>query len=195
MAELNQTRESLLYRLKNSRDQLSWNEFCTAYERYIYLIVRGMSLDHHDAEDLTQDVLLKVYKNIADYEYSPESSKFRTWLSKICRNQVIDYIRKINAESKRVENYYKKAEQMTLPEVEQMAEAEWKAHVTTTAWESIQKGFRGSAAECFKLMNQGVEVAEIANKLEISESSVYVYSKRVKDRLISEVRRLEQLWS
>lgn len=195
MAEVNQTRESLLFRVRNSRDQLSWQEFCTAYERYIYLIVRGMSIDHHGSEDLTQDVLLKVYKNIGDYQYSPEHSRFRTWLSKICRNQVLDYIRKTNAESKRVENYYQKAAQMTLPEVEEMADAEWKAHLTTAAWDNIQKDFRGSAAECFKLMNQGIEVAEVAKKLKLSESSVYVYSKRVKDRLIAEVRRLEAAWS
>ncbi|WDE98620.1 sigma-70 family RNA polymerase sigma factor [Lentisphaera profundi] len=194
MSDIQHTRESLLLRLQNKRDQFSWKEFCEAYERYIYLVIRGMKMDHHDAEDLTQNVLIKVYENIAAYDYSPEHSRFRTWLSKICRNQVIDYVRKMNAESKRVENYYQKAAQMTQPQVDALAESEWKAHVTTSAWDNIQNKFRGNATSCFEKINGGQKVAEVAQELGLSESSVYVYFKRVKDHLIAEVRRLENAW-
>ena len=197
MSETNYTRESLLERLKNSRDQLSWAEFCQVYERYIYLIIRGMSLEHHDAEDLTQDVLIGVWQKIPDYEYSPTRAKFRTWLCRIARNKVVDFIRKKSAESTRMQKVseYQDLQAMSLPQVEAIAKVEWKAHITDSAWNNIKDDFRGSATNCFEMMNQGLPVAEIAVTLGISESSVYVYKKRVKDKLMGEIRRLEQAWA
>ena len=187
------TKETLLMRLQGNMD--SWDEFTQVYERYIYLIIRAMKINHHDAEDLTQNVLLKVWKNIANYDYKPDHARFRTWLSKICRNQVIDFIRKQKTEKTKREKNYTEIEEITLPQVEALAEEEWKVHISTAAWENIQKDFKSEAMTCFEMMNDGKAVAEIANQLNLSESSVYVYSKRVRDQLVSEVRRLNNSWN
>ncbi|WDE99039.1 RNA polymerase sigma factor [Lentisphaera profundi] len=187
------THETLLMRLQQNMD--SWDEFTQVYERYIYLIMRAMKMNHHDAEDLSQDVLLKVWKNIANYDYRPDHARFRTWLSKICRNQVIDFIRKQKTEKIKREKNYSDIEDITLPQVEALAEEEWKVHVSTAAWENIQKDFNSEAMNCFEMINDGSPVAEIANKLKLSESSVYVYSKRVRDHMIAEVRRLNNSWN
>jgi RNA polymerase sigma factor (sigma-70 family) len=187
------THETLLMRLQKNMD--SWDEFTQAYERYIYLIIRAMKINHHDAEDLTQNVLLKVWKNISTYTYNPDHARFRTWLSKICRNQVIDFIRKRKTEKNKREKNYDEVEAITQPQVEALAEDEWKAHVSTAAWENIQKDFKTDAMNCFEMMNDGQAVADIAKQLSLSESSVYVYSKRVRDQLISEVRRLNNSWN
>ena len=197
MSAANYTRESLLERLKNSRDQLSWGEFCLAYERYIYFIIRGMAIGHHDAKDITQDVLIGIWQNIPDYKYSPDRAKFRTWVCRIARNKVVDFIRKKTAEHKRLEKVsaYQDLQAMSLPQVEAIAKVEWKAHITDSAWNNIKDDFRGCATDCFEMMNQGLLVVDISHKLGISESSVYVYKKRVKDKLISEIRRLEQNWA
>ena len=187
------TKETLLFRVQNNMD--SWDEFTSIYERYIYLIIRAMKINHHDAEDLTQNVLLKVWKNIANYEYNPDHARFRTWLSRICRNQVIDFIRKKKTDDNKILNNYSEAEQITQPQVEALAEEEWKAHVSTAAWENIQSDFKTEAMSCFEMINDGRPVADIAKDLNLSESSVYVYSKRVRDQLIAEVRRLNNSWN
>ena len=81
MSDFQPTRVTLLQRLcNNEKDELSWNEFSDAYKRYIYLLIRGMKIDHHDAEDLTQASLLGIWERISDFNYSPDSCKFRTWL-------------------------------------------------------------------------------------------------------------------
>ena len=187
------TKETLLFRVQNNMD--SWDEFTSVYERYIYLIIRAMKINHHDAEDLTQNVLLKVWKNIANYEYNPDHARFRTWLSRICRNQVIDFVRKKKTDDNKIINNYIEAEQITQPQVEALAEEEWKAHVSTAAWENIQSDFKTEAMSCFEMINDGRPVADIAKNLNLSESSVYVYSKRVRDNLIAEVRRLNNSWN
>jgi RNA polymerase sigma factor (sigma-70 family) len=186
------TREALLIRVRSEQDNPSWEEFTSVYERYIYLVIRGMKVDHHDAEDLVQTVLLAIWQKIPEYHYQPSRAKFRTWLCRITHNKVIDYLRHSTSESR-------KKEQLTpdltsLPEIEKIAEREWKAHITDKAWQNIQKSFNGAAIECFQLMQQAIEPKEIAIKLNISNSSVYVLFKRVKDTFLREVRRLDSEW-
>ncbi|MDD7984391.1 sigma-70 family RNA polymerase sigma factor [Lentisphaera marina] len=187
------TQETLLFRVQNNMD--SWDEFTSIYERYIYLIIRAMKINHHDAEDLTQDVLLKVWKNIPNYEYNPNHARFRTWLSRICRNRVIDFVRKKKTDTNKVIKNHEDAELITQPQIEALAEEEWKAHVSTAAWDNIKNEFKTDAMSCFDMMNEGIPVADIAKQLNLSESSVYVYSKRVRDQLVSEVRRLNNNWN
>lgn len=180
-------------RLRHKRDDLSWEEFVAAYERYIYLLIRGMKMGHHDAEDLVQGVMLAIWQKIPEFEYNPDRSKFRTWICRITRNKVVDYIRSSTSKSNKMNNYV--LEESSLPEIEDLAENEWKAHVTDKAWETVSKCFEEKSLECFELVKKGNPVDEIAKKLEISESSVYVYSKRVKDRLIREIRLLDEMWN
>ena len=180
-------------RLRHKRDDLSWEEFVAAYERYIYLLIRGMKMGHHDAEDLVQGVMLAIWQKIPEFEYNPDRSKFRTWICRITRNKVVDYIRSSTSESNKINSYV--LEDSCIPEIEQLAENEWKAHVTDKAWETVQKNFEENSLACFQLMKKGEPVEKIAEKLNISESSVYVYSKRVKDRLIREIRLLDEMWT
>jgi len=187
------TRETLLMRLRNSRDELSWEEFTDAYERYIYLLIRGMQVGHHDAEDLVQVVLLAMWKELPNFEYLPKRSKFRTWLCRITRNKVVDYIRRSTSETSKLS---KMSHEVTaIPEIEKLAEREWRAHVADRAWENIQQDFSDDVLSCFTQSRQGIGVDEVARNLGVSQSSVYVYNKRIKDRLIKEIRNLDWQWS
>lgn len=64
------------------------------YERYkqkIFNFILNMLNDQAKAEDLTQEVFLKVYKNAEKFS---EDAKFSTWIYTIAKNTTIDYIRK-----------------------------------------------------------------------------------------------------
>ena len=178
------TRETLLMRIRSKQDDLSWEEFTAAYERYIYLVIRGMNVGHHDAEDLVQSVMLAIWQKIPEFEYHPSRSKFRTWLCRITRNKVVDYNRSATSESRKIDGV--QVDEVSLPEIEEIADS---------AWENIQSEFNESTLKCFQLMQNGGIAKDIAVELDISESSVYVFFKRVKDRFIKEVRRLDVEWS
>ena len=45
------TRESLLMRVKDQTDEQSWDDFVRYYRPFIYNLVRGMKIQHHDAEE------------------------------------------------------------------------------------------------------------------------------------------------
>ena len=44
------TNATLLQRVKNQYDDKSWDEFNTYYRPYIYMIVKGLNMRHHDAQ-------------------------------------------------------------------------------------------------------------------------------------------------
>lgn len=65
------------------------------YERMLLRFVQGLSqLSYEDAEDLTQQVFLKAYDHLRDFD---PNLKLSTWLMRIARNEVIDLWRKRKA--------------------------------------------------------------------------------------------------
>ncbi len=57
----------------------------------LYRFVFGLVGNDSAAEDITQDVFVKVWKNLKKYD---DKYSFKTWLFSIARNTVIDYFRK-----------------------------------------------------------------------------------------------------
>jgi RNA polymerase sigma-70 factor (ECF subfamily) len=68
--------------------------FCrlaASHQRNLYLLAFKYSGNHHDAEDLTQDVMLNAYRAIQQFK---GMSSFRTWLSRIMVNSFLNQKRK-----------------------------------------------------------------------------------------------------
>ncbi len=63
----------------------------------IFTFAVRLGVEPHEAEDVTQDIVLKVWKHIKKYD--AKSARFRTWLLSIARNTVIDFLRKRRAVS------------------------------------------------------------------------------------------------
>jgi RNA polymerase sigma-70 factor (ECF subfamily) len=57
----------------------------------VYRFVFGLVLDEAVAEDITQDVFVKVWKKLKSYD---SNHSFKTWLFAVARNTTIDYFRK-----------------------------------------------------------------------------------------------------
>ena len=76
--------------------QEAFTELITRYKNLVYSIILRMHNDSEDANDLAQEVFIKMYKNLASY--SPEF-KFSTWTMRITSNHVIDFRRKKKQET------------------------------------------------------------------------------------------------
>jgi RNA polymerase sigma-70 factor, ECF subfamily len=61
------------------------------YLKPVYRFVFSLVADGSIAEDITQDVFIKVWKKIKSYD---QKHSFKTWLFSIARNTAIDYLRK-----------------------------------------------------------------------------------------------------
>ncbi|MND96279.1 ECF RNA polymerase sigma-E factor [compost metagenome] len=61
------------------------------YQQKIYWHVRRMVIDHDDADDVVQDIFVKVWKNLGSFR---EDSQLYTWLYRIATNECITFLNK-----------------------------------------------------------------------------------------------------
>ena len=77
-------------------DQAAWSELVRTHTRRIYNLCYRFTDRSQEAEDLTQDVFLRVYKTLASFQGAQGS--FTTWLTSLTRNLLIDHYRKYKKE-------------------------------------------------------------------------------------------------
>ncbi len=79
-------------------DQEAFGELIQRYEmRLLRYIKRISSFSKEDAEDILQEVFIKVYKNLNDFD---ENLKFSSWIYRITHNEVITNFRKLSSRPK-----------------------------------------------------------------------------------------------
>jgi RNA polymerase sigma-70 factor (ECF subfamily) len=76
----------LLIQLRqDSCDQVDWEEFVERYRWHLYRWCRGWRLQDADAEDVTQNILVKLTQNLRAFTYDPSRS-FRGWLKTVAHH-------------------------------------------------------------------------------------------------------------
>jgi len=73
-------------------DAAAWEEIVQNYNRRIYNICYRFAGSADDAQDLTQEVFIKLYRTISSYDTS--KGAFATWVTTITRNLLVDHFRK-----------------------------------------------------------------------------------------------------
>lgn len=68
-----------------------FNLLIREYQEKIYWHVRRMVIDHEDADDLTQDIFIKVWKNLEKFR---GESKLYTWVYRIATNECLSFLKK-----------------------------------------------------------------------------------------------------
>jgi RNA polymerase sigma factor (sigma-70 family) len=85
------TDEELLNLLRNgeSRDY-AFNLLVRKYQEKIYFFVRRMVINHQDADDVVQNIYIKVWKNIGSFR---EDSRLFTWIYRIAVNESVSFLK------------------------------------------------------------------------------------------------------
>ena len=73
-------------------DAAAWEEIVQRYHRRIYNICYRFAGSGDDAQDLTQEVFIKVYRTLNTYDI--ERAAFMTWVTTVTRNLLVDHFRK-----------------------------------------------------------------------------------------------------
>ena len=73
-------------------DAEAWEEIVRQYNRRIYSVCYRFTGSTDDAEDLAQEVFIKLYRTLASY--APEKGAFATWVMTMTRNLLVDHFRK-----------------------------------------------------------------------------------------------------
>lgn len=72
-------------------DKEAFKEIIAANQRLVFHVVRRLVGNLADAEDICQDVFVKVYRNLSKFKYE---SKLSTWIAKIAYNTAINFLEK-----------------------------------------------------------------------------------------------------
>ena len=193
-APLPTTRVTLLARLRqDTTDQAAWGVFVERYGRHIYRWCRQWNLQDADAEDVTQDILLKLARKLRHFAYDPSRS-FRGWLKTVAHHAWRDFVDSPRARAaagdSRVwelmqtvearEDLVHKLEEAFDHELLEAAKVRVRLRVAPHTWEA----FRLVALE-------GLPVADVAGRVGLQVAMVYVAKSKVQKMLQEEIQKLE----
>ena len=85
---MNETSLSLLARLRHSPESEGWNRLVLLYAPLLRVWLRKYDVQDSDADDLVQEVLLAVSKDLAKFEHRGQLGAFRGWLKAILVNRL-----------------------------------------------------------------------------------------------------------
>jgi RNA polymerase sigma-70 factor, ECF subfamily len=86
----------LLVRRCIAGDAVAWEEIVRRYHRRIYNICYRFAGSADDAQDLTQEVFIKMYRTLSTYD--TDRGAFMTWVTTITRNLLVDHFRRTKQE-------------------------------------------------------------------------------------------------
>ncbi|HEY8503463.1 MAG TPA: RNA polymerase sigma factor [Gemmataceae bacterium] len=184
----------MLQRLRQvPADQAAWEQFAERYGRKIYGWCRQWNLQEADAQDLTQDVLVKLAAKMQTFDYDPSRS-FRAWLKTVTRNawsdfwsgrkrvaaaggsQALEMLQTVEAREDLVRRLDEEFDRELLDE----AMSRVQARVTPRTWQAFEL-----------TALQGRSGAEAAGALGMKVATVFVARSKVQKMLQEELGRLE----
>jgi len=181
--------EELVRRLQKG-DDAAFEEFVSAYEKKIYTLALRQTGNHQDAQDITQEVFLRVYRNVNNFR---EESRLSTWIYQITMNACIDAARR-RARRVEVTPMYtdEDGEEQVPMELPDESYAPEKVYEQTALRDQIREGLAHLTEEHRRILIlrdiNGLSYTEIGEVLGLSEGTVKSRLFRARDRMCTFLR-------
>jgi RNA polymerase sigma factor (sigma-70 family) len=199
--ELAPTRQSLLERLRDLDDNASWQEFFDTYWKLIYCAAAKAGLSDTEAEEVVQETVIGVARNMECFRYDPRQCSFKGWLMHVTERRIIDHLRKRQTRPRSFEplsadtSTHDDAPQIPDPAAarafEGMWEEEWQKNLVDAAMERVKRTVKAEHYQIFYLSTvKNMAARDIGQLLGISAAKVYVVSHRVARLAKREVQML-----
>lgn len=189
------TWHTLLGRLqRDPTNPQAWASFVDHYGPRIYRWCRRWGLQEADAQDVTQDVLLRLATRLRDFAYDPRRS-FRGWLRTLTHNAWHDHLENRRRPGQgsgdsqvQQQLYSAEAREDLLRQLDE----EFDRELLEEAMHRVQVRVEARTWNAFRLLAiEGRTGAEVAGQLEMKVATVFVARSKVQRMLREEVRRLE----
>jgi RNA polymerase sigma factor (sigma-70 family) len=182
------TRASLILRLHDATDIAAWNEFVAIYEPLVLRLAKRKGLQHADAEELVQEVLIAVSRSIDRWVPDPKRGRFHDWLFRIARNLMINFLtrRKYRSIGTGDSAIAEMLEQECDPACEESAlfDLEYQREVFRWAAGQVRTKVKQSTWDAFWLTCvEGRPIQEVAQLLGVTVGTVYIARCRVMTQL------------
>ncbi|XZE17747.1 RNA polymerase sigma factor [Pirellulaceae bacterium SH449] len=195
MPEFPETNESLIVRVRDPSNRAAWEQFEQLYRPVIFRIARAKGLQHADALDLVQQVLIAVSSAIDRFEKRHEAVQFRNWLGRITRNAILKALsrRPRDRASGGSDVLEVLSEIPADPETEALINLEYRRELLSRAAQQVRNQSQEVTWLAFEMSElQQISVERTAELLQISTGSVYAARSRVMRRIRNAIQHLEE---
>ncbi len=183
------TKISLLQQLTSGEPD-AWRELDEMYRPLIARWLRRYQLEASDVEDLTQEVMSLLIRDIGKFHHNGRVGAFRTWLKMTAVNLARNYLRRKNLpRGTGGSSFLERLDQLEDPHSNESRafELEHDRAVVQRLLQRISNQFEPITFQIFRShVLEGQSARETAEKLEVSVASVHTAKSRV-------LRRLRQL--
>jgi len=168
-------------------DQDAWAQIVRQHWRKVFNIAYKFTGKHDEAEDLTQDVFLKIFKSLDTFD---RRANFQTWLVSVSRNLCIDHYRSVRKERETIDRDVDPGELTpAAPTTSPIAALEQRDRVNLLkkAMDHLPPTLRSAV-----LLRdiQELSYQEIADRLHLPEGTVKSRINRGRTELARQIRRL-----
>ncbi|HYE30234.1 MAG TPA: sigma-70 family RNA polymerase sigma factor [Methylomirabilota bacterium] len=200
-AELIPTRQSLLARLRDWRDDESWREFFQTYWRLIYAASIKAGLTPSEAEEVVQETVISVSKSIGAFKYDPARGAFKAWLLQKTRWRIAEQFRKRDLplgagpgnDSEMIPDPGKWIPEEQSTALDQHWDQEWEHNLFEAALERLKRRVDGRHYQAFDLyVLREWPVRKVADAVKLSSPRIYLIKHRLTHMLKQELEGLKQ---
>jgi RNA polymerase sigma factor (sigma-70 family) len=196
------TQVTLIEKIKNWEDRVSWERFMKTYSPLVYSVALRAGLSNAEADDVVQDTMLSIAKNIREFQYDPAIGKFRNWVIKNTSFRVGDQFRRRKKlpmpRTSRTRNEDRTATIDRIPapdslNIEALCEEEWEKHIRDVAVQKIKDKINPKHYQVLDLhMLKNWPVPKVARTLGVTSAFVHLTRFRLIKILKKEVEALKQ---
>ncbi len=189
------TSASLLERLRLQPDAASWERLVHLYTPLMRSWLQRNHVQPEDVDDLVQDVMQVLVRELPNFHYEPQRGSFRGWLRTITVNRLRMFWRSRQARPLVTgdSDFADKLQELEDPHssLSQLWDREHDRHVAHRLLELIEPEFEAATWQAFRrLALEGAEVTAVAAELGITVNAAYLAKYRVLRRLRQEMQGL-----
>lgn len=179
-----------LVRRCNGGDESAWEALLQIHARRVYNLCYRFTGRFQDAEDLTQEVFIKIFQTLRTYDQT--QATFAIWLNRIARNHLIDHYRRTKKDRATfpLDDYLPVIEQKPSSERHPLAQVELRERS-----QQVQRALNELSPELREAVIlrdfQDLDYPEIAQVLRIPEGTVKSRISRGRRELASALKRIE----
>jgi RNA polymerase sigma-70 factor (ECF subfamily) len=177
-----------------AENQAAWSEFVQRYGRKIYGWCLRWRLQHADAQDVTQIVLLKLAQRMKDFAYDPGRS-FRAWLKTVTHHAWQDFVASQRTALLAVGGNAADGRLSTVTARDDLSrelEGLFDLELLQTAMQRVRLRAAPHTWTAFSMTAvEGIPAPEVARRLGMKIARVYAARSNIQQRLQEECRRLD----
>jgi len=164
-------------------NRLAFTELVNKYRSQVAALAYRMVNDYDEAADITQNVFVKMSKNIWRYD---DNKKFYTWLYRITVNASIDYIRKHKRHRHEPLDDFRE----TIENFEADPEHSYRRQQISNFIDQAARSLNEKQRSAFILRDvEGCKIDDVANIMNMPEATVRWYLHRARTKVRKELQR------